>query len=417
MKSGYQHLRCGLIGEHLGHSFSPIIHKELADYSYDLFELAPDEVEGFVKHADLDAFNVTIPYKKAVMPFLDEISPEALAIGSVNTVVRHSDGTLHGYNTDYFGFDYMVESSGIDVRDKKALVLGAGGASVTVCAVLRDRGAKELVVIGRKDNTPEVLKSHADAEIIVNTTPVGMYPSNGLSPVDLSLFPACCGVLDVIYNPPRTKLILDAEERGIPAVSGLSMLVAQAVKAFSYFTGEDTPRVVFDTTVQKISAMTQNVILIGMPGCGKSTVGRLLAERMGRNFYDADEVFSKMHGRTPAEVILSNGEERFRELEHQVLCELGKRSGLVIACGGGAVTREYNYRPLHQNGVIVFLDRDLDKLPTDGRPLSQKKSPAVLYAERIALYHRFADIEVKSTEIPEQTAEQILASLAAYRYE
>ncbi len=413
MKSGYTHLRCGLIGEHLGHSFSPIIHRELADYSYNLFELAPDEVESFIKDGKLDAFNVTIPYKKAVMPYLDIISPEALSIGAVNTVVRQADGTLHGYNTDYFGFDYMIEASGIDVCGKKAIVLGSGGASVTVCAVLRDRGAREICVIARKDNTPEVIQSHSDAEIIVNTTPVGMYPSNGLSPVDLSLFPNCCGVLDVIYNPARTKLILDAEERGIPAVSGLSMLVAQAVKAFSYFTGEDAPRIVFDTTVQKISALTQNIILIGMPGCGKSTVGRLIAERLGRPFYDADEVFAKMHGRTPADIIVSDGENRFRALEHLTLCELGKKSSCVIACGGGAVTREYNYAPLHQNGVIIFLERNLDKLPTDGRPISQKNSLSDLYDARIGFYHRFADLEIRSTESPERTAEQMLASLAA----
>ena len=404
MKHGYGQMRCGLLGEHLGHSFSPIIHKEIADYSYDLIERSPDEVRDFVMSDSLDAYNVTIPYKKTVMPFLDVISPEAQAIGAVNTVVRGKDGKRYGYNTDYFGFDYMIRSAKMEVKDKKVIVLGTGGASATVCAVLRDRGARELAVIGRKDNTSEVLATHADAEIIVNTTPVGMYPNNGVAPVFLSLFPCCEGVLDVIYNPAKTQLLLEAEARGIPFANGLSMLVAQAVKAFEYFTGDMAEDSLTEDAVQAIARATHNVILIGMPGCGKSTVGRLLAKMLDRPFLDADNEFRSMHGRTPAEVIQTEGEDRFRELEHVLLCALGKKSGVVIATGGGAVTREYNYAPLHQNGLILFLDRDVDKLPSNGRPLSQAKSPAVLYRERIDAYRRFADHTVKSTECPEQTA-------------
>ena len=415
MKKGYQHMRCGLLGEHLGHSFSPIIHAKIADYSYDLIERAPDEVGAFVGDGTLDAFNVTIPYKKAVIPFLDSISPEAEAIGVVNTVVR-KDGKLYGYNTDYFGFDTMIRSAGICIEGKKAVVFGTGGASATVCAVLRDRGVRELVIIGRADNTPEVLSRHADAEIVVNTTPVGMYPNNGLSLIDLSRFPACEGVLDVIYNPAKTKLLLDAEARGIRAAGGLSMLVAQAVKAFEYFTGDVAEDGIIDAIVQAIARDTHNVILIGMPGCGKSTVGKRLAEALGRPFFDADDEFRVMHGKTPADVIATEGEDRFRDMEHAVLCELGKKSGAVIATGGGAVTREYNYEPLHQNGILLFLDRDINKLPTSGRPLSQAKSPAQLYRERIGAYHRFADYEVKSTENPEQTASNMLAIIQNHRY-
>jgi len=416
MKQGYQNMKCGLLGEHLGHSFSPIIHKEIADYSYDLVELRPEEVGPYVLSDTLDAYNVTIPYKKTVMPFLDVISPEAQAIGAVNTVVRGKDGKRYGYNTDYFGFDYMIRSAGMEVKGKKAIVFGTGGASATVCAVLRDRGVRELVVIGIEDNTPENLARHADAEIIANATPVGMYPKNGVAPVDLSLFEHCSGVLDVIYNPAKTRLLLDAEARGIPFANGLSMLVAQAVKAFEFFTGDVAEDGVSDAIVQTIARDTHNIILVGMPGCGKSTVGRLLADTLGRPFYDADDEFLAMHGRTPAEVISTEGEDRFRNMEHEVLCELGKRSGTVIATGGGAVTREYNYDPLHQNGVILFLDRDVDKLPTNGRPLSQAKSPAQLYAERIDAYRRFADYEIKSTENPTLTTAAMLDAIKNHRY-
>lgn len=416
MKQGYAHMRCGLLGEHLGHSFSPIIHKEIADYAYELIELAPEDVASFVTNNALDAYNVTIPYKKTVMPFLDVISPEAKAIGAVNTVVRAKDGRRYGYNTDYFGFDYMLRSTGIAVKHKKAIVFGTGGASATVCAVLRDRGVRELVIIGRKDNVPEVLSLHADAEIVVNTTPVGMYPNNGGSPVELARFPRCEGVLDVIYNPAKTALLLDAEARGIPHANGLSMLVAQAVKAFEYFTGDVAEDSLTDAAIQAIARATHNIVLIGMPGCGKSTVGHLLATALGRPFLDADNEFFKAYGRTPAEVIGTDGEERFREMEHDVLCELGKQSGTVIATGGGAVTREDNYAPLHQNGVILFLERDVDKLPISDRPLSQAKSPAQLYRERIDAYHAFADYKIQSTECPTETVAQMLACIQNHRY-
>ena len=415
MNSDLKHMKCGLLGEHLGHSFSPQIHRELANYSYELCELRPEELGAFVQSGTLDAFNVTIPYKKDVMPFLDEIAPEALAIGAVNTVVNR-DGKLYGYNTDYFGFDYMVTASSVDVSGKKALVFGAGGASATVCAVLRDRGVSELVVVGIEDNHPEFLAKHTDAAIIANATPVGMYPNTGKSPVDLSLFPHCVGVFDVIYNPTRTALVLDAEARGITAVNGLPMLVAQAVKAYEFFTGKTAEKGCIEQITAKISRDTRNLILIGMPGCGKSTVGKRLAEKTGRSFFDADTEFELMHGMTPAHAIETLGEDTFRQMEHQTLCELGKKSASVIACGGGVITRDYNYAPLHQNGVILFLDRDLDKLATEGRPLSQRNSLEELYRRRINGYRRFADLTVRSTEIPEQTVLAMEQALNTYDY-
>ncbi len=410
MRRGYAHMRCGLLGERLGHSFSPMIHGELADYSYDLVELAHDEVGDFVSSSKLDAYNVTIPYKKTVMPFLDVISPEAEAIGAVNTVVRRG-GRLYGYNTDYFGFCHMLDKSGICVTGKKALVFGTGGAAATVCAVLRDRQTSELVSVSVESNTPEFLARHADAKIIVNATPVGMYPKNGVSPLDLSLFPECEGVLDVIYNPAKTQLLLDAEKRGIPNINGLPMLVAQAVKAFELFTGDTAEEGACERITANIEAQTKNIILIGMPGCGKTTVGRLLASMLGRPFHDADDVFTRTYEITPAEVITSEGEDTFRQMEHRIAEELGKLSGTVISCGGGVVTREYNYDALHQNGTVIFLERDIHKLSKRGRPLSQSRPIEELYSSRIDAYRRFADITVRSTEVQQKTAELMIEKL------
>ena len=409
MRTGYKAMRCGLIGERLGHSFSPPIHNELADYSYGLYELGRDELGDFVKNGGLDAFNVTIPYKQDVIPFLDEISPEARAIGAVNTVVRGQNGKLRGYNTDYFGFSHMIDLSGVDVTEKKAVVLGAGGTCLTACAVLRDRGIRELVVLGRADNTPENQAKHSDAEIVVNTTPVGMYPKNGLSPADLSIFINCVCVLDVIFNPARTALLLQAEERGITYVNGLPMLVAQAAKAFGYFTGDEAEEGCVERITSIIARKTRNIVLVGMPGCGKSTVGRIIAETLGREFIDADSEFEMMHGISPADCINERGEDEFRRLESETLAALGKMSGIVLATGGGAVTRECNYAPLHQNGSIFFIERDLKKLSRGGRPLSMKTTPEEMYAKRIDAYRRFADVTVHSNEIAHDTANRIIA--------
>jgi shikimate dehydrogenase len=408
MKYGYKHLRCGLIGKKLGHSFSRPIHNAMADYPFELYELEEHQLEDFIKSDVYDALCVTIPYKKDVMPFLDEISKEARDIGAVNVIVRR-EGRLYGYNTDYFGFDYMVSRSGVDLFGKKAIVFGRGGASATICALLRDKGVRELVTFGSADNTPENIAKHTDAQIIVNATPVGMYPNNCASPADLSLFPDCEAVFDLIYNPARTALMMDAEKRGIVTVGGLSMLVAQAARAFEHFTGDDYEEGIIEQVVSKITAEAANLILVGMPGCGKSSVGKIIAEKLGRELLDSDEEFERMHGITPAEAINTLGEEKFREMETETLAEVSKQSGKVIATGGGVVTKERNYPLLHQNGVIVFLERELQNLATDGRPLSQRGSLEALYAKRAGLYRAFADITVKSTEVKELTADAILS--------
>ncbi len=406
----YKSMKCGLLGKSLSHSFSPLIHGELCDYEYKLYEVSEDNVESFVKNGSLNAFNVTIPYKQTVMPFLDVVSPEAHAIGAVNTVVR-KDGKLYGYNTDYFGFCHILDISGISVAQKKVLVLGTGGAALTACAVLRDKGAREIISVSIENNNPEFLSKHTDAQVIVNATPVGMYPKNGTSPISLCEFPHCIGVVDVIYNPSKTRLLLDAEAAGIAHINGLPMLVAQAAKAFEFFTGEKAEDGICEKITKKIEALTKNVIIVGMPGCGKTTLGKRLATALDRPFYDADDIFTKTYETSPAEVISTEGEEIFRQMEHKISCELGKLSGAVISMGGGVVTREENYGVLHQNATIVFLERELGRLSKHGRPLSQSKPIEALYAERIDAYRRFADITVQSTEEPDKTSALVLSLL------
>lgn len=404
-------LRCGLLGRKLSHSYSPQIHKELADYAYKLYEKEPEELEAFLRPKTFDGLNVTIPYKKAVMPLLDEISPEAAAIGSVNTIVSRG-GKLTGYNTDAFGFTWLLQKSGVAVTGKKALVFGSGGASVTVQYVLKSLGADPVVVISRTgENNYANLDRHRDAKVLVNATPVGMFPGNGESPVDLSEFDAVDGVLDVVYNPARTALMLQAEALSIPHASGLSMLVAQAKKACEYFTGKPVSDTQIDRIEKLLSRQMENIILIGMPGCGKSSVGLALAEKLGRPFIDADAQIVKRAGCAIPEIFASGGEPAFRKIESEVLADLGKQSGLVLSTGGGCITRPENYPSLHQNGRIVWLTRPLELLPTDGRPMSQANSREALWEARKALYERFSDVKIANDRTIEDCVHDIQEAL------
>lgn len=387
-------LKCGLLGEKLGHSYSPQIHSMLADYEYKLFEKSPEELEDFLKSGEFDGLNVTIPYKKSVMPYCAELSPTAAQIGSVNTIVRRSDGSLYGDNTDAFGFENLILHNGIEVKGKKALVLGTGGASVTAQAVLKNLGAREVVVISRKgeDNYENIAK-HADAEIIANTTPVGMYPNNGKAAVDLAQFPKLSGVLDVVYNPARTALLLQAEKLCIPCAGGLYMLVSQAKRSCELFTGKSIPDSEIDRIERVLSHQMQNIIIIGMPGSGKTAVSTMLAERLGRKIFDTDTIVSEKAGMTIPEIFAAQGEAGFRKLETEATSEVGKLSGNIISTGGGVVTVADNYELLHQNGVIVWIERDTNKLARDGRPISLSSDLNELYAARLPLYERFADIK------------------------
>lgn len=401
----------GLLGEHLPHSFSPQIHLALGNHDYNLFEVAPQHLEAFMTEHNFKGINVTIPYKKAVIPYLDVVSPEAQKIGAVNTVTVR-DGKLYGDNTDYFGFVYMLEKSGISVKDKKAVVLGGGGASATVQAVLRDFGASEVIVVDlNTENNYDNLYLHYDAQIIVNTTPVGMYPNNLKSLVNLDDFKNITGVLDVVYNPLKTKLILDAEARNIPSSAGLSMLVAQAKKSHEIFF--DTK---IDTSVcEKIESVLRmqmcNIVLIGMAGCGKSTVGKVLSEKLGKELVDTDQMIENAENMPIPEIIEKFGEIHFRNCENAAVMLAGREKECVIATGGGVITRPENYNPLKQNGIIVFINRDADLLPTKGRPLSQMHGVKALYEQRMPLYRQFADIEIDGNGTIEEVADRIVKEI------
>lgn len=400
----------GLIGEKLGHSYSVPIHNQLADYSYVLREVSPDALDAFMRRHDFRGINVTIPYKQAVMPYCAELSEAAREVGCVNTIVVRGDGSLYGHNTDIGGFIHMLRCAGIDPAGRKAVVLGSGGTSLTARAALRRLRVRETVVVSRSGpvDYEALYREHADAEILINTTPVGMYPKTGISPVDIKRLPNLMGVADVIYNPERTALIADARERGIPAVSGLSMLVAQAREAAELFAGCKIPAEMVNRVCARIHADTLNLVLVGMPGCGKSTMGRRLAAAMGREFVDCDEEIERCAGMSIPEIFAKHGEKYFRDLESQVLSDVCKGARLVIATGGGAVIRPENRRAMGQNGRICFIRRDVAALPRSGRPLSSSEDAvARLWEERKAIYAQAADFTVNNDRPVDEVANDI----------
>ena len=425
-------LNCGLLGRHLLHSYSPQIHAMLYPYSYVLFEKEPEEVSAFLREGEWDGLNVTIPYKKEAYTAMDILGRDASRAKSVNTIVHLPDGSLFGDSTDVYGFSEMVKHSGIQVRGKKAVVLGSGGASLAVVAALQDLDAGNIVVVSRRAEEAKSSFSHLagpqkkeasccrtasdqetaseealpaeiafcgyedfalfqDADLLINATPVGMYPENGASAVDLERFSHLAGVLDLIYNPCRTALLLQAEQLGIPYENGLYMLVAQAKKSAEIFTGEALSDGLIDGIYRKLYEELQNIALIGMPGVGKTTIARMLHEKTGRAFYDTDDEITMRCGLTPRELIETRGEDAFRRIETEVLADVSKRSHAIIATGGGIVTRKENYPLLHQNSRIIWLKRDISALPTKNRPLSQFGPLQNLYDVRRPMYEAFSD--------------------------
>lgn len=402
----------GLLGRTLRHSYSPQIHALLGDYEYRLFEVEPQDLEAFLKKREFGGINVTIPYKKDVLPYLSGISDNAKRIGAVNTIIVKEDGGLYGDNTDYDGFLCLVQKSGFQVKGKKTLVLGTGGASLPISAVLSDLGAREVVFISRSgENNYQNLSRHADADLIVNTTPVGMYPNNLKAPLSLSEFPKLSGVLDIVYNPQKTKLILDAERLGIPAYSGLLMLVAQGKRAAELFLGHDIPDSETDRIFKKLSTEMKNIVLVGMPGCGKTTVGKALAEQLNRPFFDADEEILKRTGKSAEAWIEACGEAVFRQKETEVLESLCKQSGTVIATGGGAVTVPENADILRQNSIVFFINRDVSALPVEGRPLSKATALSEMYEVRLPMYRSVCDYEIAADGSVEAVVRRILEEL------
>jgi len=403
----------GLLGEKLGHSFSPLIHGYLGDYAYPLFEISSRGLDSFMMKRQFDGINVTIPYKQAVMPYCATLSDEARSIGSVNTIIKGENGSLHGHNTDYHGFCVMLERSKIDPNGKKTLVLGDGGSARTVRAALNGLGAREIVTISRRgENHYGNIARHYDADILVNTTPVGMYPDNGSSPLCLEGFRQLSGVADLIYNPVRTKLLLEAERVGVPCANGLAMLAAQAEMANRLFLGGSARPELVDKIIGVILRKTQNIALIGMPGCGKSTVGRNLAEAMGRPFSDIDALIEIVAGKSIPEIFAEGGEEAFRRVETRILGEETKRNGLVIATGGGVVTRPENLDLLRQNSLIVYLKRELTELILVGRPLSQNVGIELLARQRLPLYKAWSDRVIRVEANPERAVTRILEAIA-----
>lgn len=421
-------MKCGLIGEKLGHSYSRAIHQKLGAYDYHLYPLEPKELRPFLTAGDFDGLNVTIPYKEKVAQFCHVVDPLAESLGAINTLY-FKDGLLHGTNTDYLGFIHMVRNSRISLQGKKIAVLGSGGASKTIVAASAHLGARNILVATRSSDFTASIRGATlvsyndlpkDLEIIINTTPVGMSPHIDASPLDISLFPKCQGVLDLIYNPVRTRFLLDAESMNIPTYGGLSMLVAQATASAEYFTGNRDSN--FTTgiysknngVIQKIIAsQMENIVLIGMPGCGKSLLAKELSSQLGRPLWDTDFEILKKIGKKPSEIIVEEGEAAFRTLESQIVAQVAAKSGYIISTGGGIVTLPRNIRALRQNGYIIWVQRDIQKLSQKNRPLSSSTEALKdLYIKRAPLYNSYADIIVDNNGSPQKTLAEILGKVA-----
>ena len=407
-------MKYGCIGENLSHSFSREIHKELADYEYECVELAPGELETFVRAKDFEAINVTIPYKEKVVPYVDVLDESAESIGAVNTIVNR-DGLLYGYNTDFYGMSELIRHAGASLTDKKVLVLGTGGTSRTACAVAFAEGAREVICVSRKAKGDKISyadaeKKHKDTEIIINTTPVGMYPRIFGKPISLKPFPKLECVIDVVYNPIRTPLVLAARERGISATGGLYMLVAQGVRASELFLDKKYDRSVTDTVYSKILHDKTNIVLVGMPSCGKSEVGRMIAEKLGRELLDTDRLAEELAGKSVEQIFTDRGEDVFRDVESLVTDRASARCGTVIATGGGTVLRRANVGGLRENGRIYFIDRPLELLSaTSDRPTASTKEALInLYSSRYALYRGAATRVIDGSGSPEEVADLII---------
>ena len=387
----------GLIGERLGHSFSKTIHSLIGGYEYSLVEIPRDGLEDFLVRKEFCGINVTIPYKESVISYLDNVSEEVRKIGACNTIVCNN-GVLSGYNTDYYGLRDLIIRNGIEIEGRKVLILGTGGTSHTARALVTDMGASQVKIASRRAGAgdltySELADNYTDAQVIINATPCGMFPSNGDCPLSLEMFSKLEGVVDVIYNPIRSNIVLDAIGRGIKAAGGLYMLVAQAVYASAIWFGKEIDSALIENIYGTILSEKENICLIGMPSAGKTTCGEMIAEITGREFYDSDIVIEEKAGMTIPEIFATKGEKAFRELETEVIAELAKKSSCIIATGGGVVLNPLNMRNLKQNGKIYFLDRNVENLLVTGdRPLSSSmEALRKMYEVRLPLYQAACD--------------------------
>ena len=403
----------GLIGEKLGHSFSKDIHNLIGDYKYELKEIPREEVDSFMKAHDFKGINVTIPYKQTVIPYLDEIDEAAKEIGAVNTIVNR-DGKLYGYNTDFIGLKRLILSQNLELEGKKVLILGTGGTSKTARTVAKFLNAKEVIIVSRSEGEgvvtyQQAAELHKDAQVIINTTPCGMFPNIDASPIDLSIYEKLEGVIDAIYNPLRSKFVISAQSKGKIGQGGLYMLVQQAIAAAEYFFDAQIEVSKADEIYKTLINRKQNIVLVGMPGCGKTTVGKRLAIELNREFFDTDDVITQKENMTPSEIITHCGEPKFREIEASVCSELATKTNSIISTGGGAILREDNVIHLKNNGVIFFIDRELDKIrPTGNRPLSNSEDKLkAVYEKRYPIYCGCCDFHIKSDENIEHTIELI----------
>ena len=407
-------MKYGLIGEKLGHSFSKIIHEKIADYTYELKEISKENLDPFMRAKDFSCINVTIPYKEDVIPYLYYVDSAAKAMGAVNTIVNR-DGKLYGYNTDFYGMKLMIEKNGFDLKDSKVLILGSGGTAKTSKAVAENLGAREIIIVSRSGevNYNNVTELHKDADFIINTTPCGMYPNNDTYAIDPALFPCLRGIIDAVYNPLKTTIVSMGEELGIKGVTGLYMLIAQAVLASEKFMDKSLDvEKISDEIYAELLKEKQNIVLIGMPGSGKSTIGKALAEKLGRNFIDTDDVITEKHG-VISDIFASKGEVYFRDIETEAVKETAKKGGIVIATGGGAILKKENVRALRQNGAIFFLNRPLeDIIPTSDRPLSSDiESLRKRFEERYPIYKATGDFEIAIDGKVENAVNRILECL------
>lgn len=414
-------MKYGLIGEHLGHSFSKQIQTRIAeienvkDYDYQLVELDKEEFKEFMEKKDFKGINVTIPYKKDVIPYLDEMDESAKAIGAVNTIIN-VDGKLKGYNTDFGGFLYMVKAHNVHMEGKKVLIIGNGGACAAVKAVCKHENAKDIVIVSRSANRgaigyDEMYTSHLDADIVVNTSPVGMFPNIANAPIDVSWFHKLECVLDVVYNPILTRLCFEAQEADIKRVIGLEMLIAQAKYTFEIFENMSFDDSIIDEIKKEMLKDRCNIVLIGMPSAGKTTIGKMLEEKLGKEFFDLDDMIIAKAGKSIPEIFQESGEAGFRAIETEVAIEASKMNNKIIATGGGVVKHKVNMDFLRLNGITIFIDRDIDKLISSdpNRPLSSSKQALQqMYKERYPLYQKYAAyIAVNNANI-EETVDDIV---------